>query len=425
MKKIGVAVLGLGVVGGGVYKVLTEHREFYRTTQELDLSVESVLEPRRERIKELGIPEEKVAANVAEAVFNPDVQAVVECIGGAEIARNYVLAALKAGKTVVTSNKELICKYSHELERAAKAHNAGLYYEASCVGGVPVIRTLLDGVQSNEIACIMGIINGTTNYILTAMTERGISYEEALEEARTLGYAEADPTADIEGFDAAYKLSILASLAFHTKVPFAKIFREGIGKVTAEDISDGDPLGYRLKLLAIGKRTHAGIEVRVHPAFIKKEHPLAGVGGNFNAVFVEGDPAGEVMLLGKGAGELPTASAIVSDLIFAATHGEHRYSPYKNTATPDKSVVFCDDFSCAYFMRLTVSDEPGILSKIAAILGRCGVSIVELSQTRRQDGKAKLVLVTHKTHERAVKGAVAKLGATDFASVESVIRVVS
>lgn len=423
MKKIGVAILGLGVVGGGVYKVLTEHREFYQKTQELDLSVESVLEPRRDRIEALGIPEEKVAHHVAEAVLNPDVQAVVECIGGVELARQYVLAALKAGKTVVTSNKELICKYAHELERAAKAHNAGLYYEASCVGGVPVIRTLLDGLQSNEISCLMGIINGTTNYILTNMTERGVSYEEALEEAKALGYAEADPTADVEGFDATYKLSILASLAFHTKVPPVKIFREGIGGITAEDIADGEPLGYRLKLLAIGKRTHAGIEVRVHPAFIRKEHPLAGVGDNFNAVFVTGDSVGDVMLYGKGAGELPTAGAVVSDIIFAATHGEHRYSPYKNTAAPDKETTFVDDFTCAYFMRMTVNDEPGILSKITAILGRCGISIVELAQREKEKGKAKLTLITHETHERAVKSAVAKLGATDYAVVESVIRV--
>lgn len=423
MKKIGVAILGLGVVGGGVYRDLTQHREFYQKTQGLDLSVESVVEPRRDRIEALGIPEEKVATHVAEAVLNPDVQAVVECIGGAERAREYVLAALKAGKTVVTSNKELICRYSHELERAAKAHNAGLYYEASCVGGVPIIRTLLDGVQSNEISCLMGIINGTTNYILTAMAERGVSYGEALEEAKSLGYTEADPAADVGGYDACYKLSILASLAFHTKIPLAKIFREGIENVTAEDIADGDPLGYRLKLLAIGKHTHAGIEVRVHPAFIKKEHPLANVGGNFNAVFLAGDFVGDVMLYGKGAGEKPTASAVVSDLIFAATHGEHRYSPYKNTAAPDKDTVFVDDFTSAYFMRMAVKDEPGILSKIAAVLGRYGISVAELSQREKEKDKAKLVLVTHETHERAVKSAVAKLGATEFATVESVVRV--
>ena len=194
-------------------------------------------------------------------------------MGGVGKAREFVLDALNAGKTVVTSNKELVCKYSHELERAAKRHNAGLYFEASCVGGVPIIRTLLDGVQANHISSMMGIINGTTNYILTKMTNDGASYEDVLKEAQALGYAEADPTADVEGFDASYKLSILSSLAFHTKVPFSKVFREGITTITQDDISYGKELGYSLKLLAIGKQTEEGIEVRVHPAFIKREHP--------------------------------------------------------------------------------------------------------------------------------------------------------
>ena len=203
MKKVGVAILGLGVVGGGTYQILTEHREFYQRTQNVDIVVESVLELNRERARSLGVPSEKIASNIAEIVSDPDVNIVVEVIGGVEAAREYVLAALNAGKTVVTSNKELFCKYSHELERAAKRQNAGLYFEASCVGGVPIIRTLLDGVQANENSSMLGIINRTTNYILTKMTNDGTSYEECLNQAHRLGYAEADPTADVEGFDAA------------------------------------------------------------------------------------------------------------------------------------------------------------------------------------------------------------------------------
>ena len=264
MKKVGVAILGLGVVGSGTYQILTEHREFYQKTQDVDIVVESVLELNRERALALGVPEDKIASNIAEIVSNPDVNIVVEVIGGISAAREFVLAALNAGKTVVTSNKELFCKYSHELERAAKRQNAGLYFEASCVGGVPIIRTLLDGVQGNKISSMMGIINGTTNYILTKMTNEGSSYEDCLKEAQRLGYAEADPTADVEGFDAAYKLSILSSLAFHTKVPFSKIYREGITNISKDDIADGKSLGYVLKLLAIGKQSEAGIEVRVH-----------------------------------------------------------------------------------------------------------------------------------------------------------------
>ena len=425
MKKVGIAILGLGVVGGGTYEILTKHREFFRQTQEVDLVVESVLERSGERVAQLEVPAEKLAHNIAEITSNPDVNIVVECIGGIDAAKEFVIAALGAGKTVVTSNKELFCKFSHELERVAKRHNAGLFFEASCVGGVPVIRTLLDGVQSNRISSLMGIINGTTNCILTEMSEKHTTYEEALAEAQRLGFAEADPAADVEGFDAAYKLSILSSLAFHTKVPFTKVFREGITNVSVEDLTDGDALGYCLKLLAIGKHTPAGVEVRVHPTFVRKEHPLASVKGSHNAVFITGDSVGDVMLYGKGAGDLPTGSAIVSDIIYAATHTELHYSTFKNTAGADKDTKFLSDFKSAYYLRLTVDDAPGVLAKLTAILGRCNISIVELIQrtSKHEAGKATLVLVTHETHELAVRSAVSKLNGTGLAAVESVLRV--
>lgn len=425
MKKVGVAILGLGVVGGGTYRILESNREFYQKTQEVDLVVESVLELNRERALSLGIPEERIATNIAEVVLNPDVNIVVECIGGVGVAREFVLAALSAGKTVVTSNKELVCKYSHELERVAKHQNAGLYYEASCVGGVPIIRVLLDGVQSNRISSLMGIINGTTNYILSKMSDDGVSYEAALAEAKRLGYAEADPTADVEGFDAAYKLSILSSLAFHTKVPFTKVFREGITGISPEDIADGKELGYCLKLLAIGKRKGSNIEVRVHPTFVRKEHPLATVKDSFNAVFVSGEEVGDVMLYGRGAGALPTGSAIVSDIIFAATHSENKYSTFRNTATADKEIKFVNDFKCAYYLRFTVNDQTGVLSKIASVFGKHNVSILEILQKKRESGKMTLVIVTHETHEHAIRSAVAKIDAMEVADVESVLRVVS
>ncbi len=427
MKKVGVAILGLGVVGGGTYKILTEHREFYRKTQDVDIVVESVLELNRERALSLGVPEEKIASNIAEVVCNPDVNIVVEVIGGVGVAREFVLSALNAGKTVVTSNKELVCKFSHELERAAKRQNAGLYFEASCVGGVPIIRTLLDGLQANHITSMMGIINGTTNYILTKMSEEGTSYEDALKQAQALGYAEANPTADVEGFDAAYKLSILSSLAFHTKVPFAKIYREGISSVTQEDIAFGKELGYVLKLLAIGKQTEHGIEVRVHPTYVKKEHPLASVNDSFNAVYLTGDAVEDVMLFGRGAGALPTGSAIVSDIIYAATHSENRYSTFKNNATAEKDVKFVNDFKSAYYLRLTVADKAGMLSKISAIFGRHNISIVEMIQKAAiQDGKVPLILITHVTKELAIRNAVEKINALEgVASVDTVLRVVS
>ncbi len=425
MKKVGVAILGLGIVGGGAYKILTQNRDFYCKTQNVDIFVKSVLECDKARIESLGVPQEQIAENIFEIVSDPDVNIVVECIGGITDARSYVIDALNAGKTVVTSNKELICKYSHELERTAKRLNAGLYFEASCVGGVPIVRTLLDGVQSNKISSIEGIINGTTNYILTEMSKEGVGYQDALAAAQRLGYAESDPTADVEGFDAAYKLSILSSLAFHTKVPFSKVFREGISSVTPEDISNGSDLGYTLKLLAVGKDTGDGIEVRVHPTFVKKSHPLAGVDGSFNAVYLTGDAVGEVMLYGRGAGELPTGSAIVSDIIYAATHEGSRYSTFKNNATAEKDVKFVSDFASAYYMRLDVTDRAGALAKITAMLARKNISIVELLQKSNGAESATVVLVTHSTHETAIKNAVSRINASGVASVRSVIRVLS
>ncbi|MBQ4268713.1 MAG: homoserine dehydrogenase, partial [Clostridia bacterium] len=359
MKRVGVAILGVGVVGGGTFKTLVEHREFYKTTQNVDIVVESVLDNNKERALSIGVPEEILAANIAEVVANPAVDIVIETIGGCGVAKDFILAALKTGKTVVTANKELISKHSHELEKVAKRNCCGLYYEASCVGGVPIIRTLLDGVQANHITSLMGIINGTTNYILTKMTQENADYASALKEAQRLGYAEFDPTNDVEGFDATYKLSILSSMAFHTKVPYTKIMREGISAVESIDIAFGKQLGYTLKLLAIGKNSKDGIEARVHPTFIPNSHPLASVNDSYNAVFLTGDAVEDVMLYGRGAGSLPTASAVVSDVIYAATHSEIKYSTFKNTEKADKETQFVTDFSSAYYIRLAVADNTG------------------------------------------------------------------
>ena len=351
-KRVGVAILGLGVVGGGTYKTLVEHRDFYIKTQNVDIVVESVLDKNAARLKELGVPEECIAGSIAEVVANPAIDIVIETIGGVGVAKDFVTMALKEGKSVVTANKEMISKYSHELERIAKRNSCALYYEASCVGGVPIIRTLLDGVQANHITELIGIVNGTTNYILTKMAQDGADYQTALKEAQALGYAEFDPTNDVEGFDSTYKLSILSSMAFHTKVPYTKIYREGITNVQAEDIAIAKEFGYTLKLLAIGKNTDKGIEVRVHPAFIHSTHPLASVNDAYNAVYLRGDAVDDIMLYGKGAGALPTASAVVSDVIYAATHAEMKYSTYKNTAAAETGVKFVSDFSSAYYLRL-------------------------------------------------------------------------
>ena len=427
MKTVGVAILGLGVVGSGTYRILTEHREFYRRTQDIDVNVECVLEINRERALALGIEPQKICGNIAEIVSNPNVDIVVEVIGGVEPAKSFVLAALHSGKTVVTSNKELFCKYWHELEKAAKRTNAGLYFEASCVGGVPVIRTLIDGMQANVVTSLTGIINGTTNYILTRMAKEGLDYRAALKEAQALGYAEKDPTAAGEGYDAAYKLSILSSLAFHKKVPLEKIYREGISEISRQDIAYGEELGYVLKLLAIGKNDGGNnIEVRVHPAFIRKDHPLASVGDSFNAVFLQGDSVGDIMLYGRGAGALPTGSAIVSDVIYAATHSENKYATFRNTQSAEPGVKFVTDFRSRYYIRLTVRDRVGILSKVAGIFSHYNISIVDFVQKGEEIENIPIILITHETGELSVRRAVEKIAQLDdVCEVNTVIRVES
>ena len=425
MKKVGVAILGLGVVGGGAYKILTEHREFYKKNHGVDIIVEGVLEKNRERAISLGIDEGKIASNIAEICSNSDIDIVVEAMGGIEPAKAFVLAALNSGKSVVTSNKELFCKYSYELEKVAKKNCCGLYYEATCVGGVPVIRALLDNLQGNEILSLTGIINGTTNYILSKMADCGASYGDVLKEAQKLGYAEADPTSDVEGYDSVYKLSILSSICFHTKVPYTEIYREGITDVDIVDIRYGKQLGYALKLLAIGKNGDNGIEVRVHPALIKSSHPLASVDDSYNAVYITGDGVENVMLYGRGAGALPTGSAIVGDIIYCATHNGNNYSTFINTEKADPAVKFIKNFESEYYLRLSVKDKAGVLTKITSHFSKHSISISQVIQEKSENGQVPLIILTHTTSECEVKKTVDELNALGVADVVSIIRVIS
>ena len=428
MKKVGVAILGLGVVGGGTYQILKEHRELYQKSHKIDIVVEAVLERNRDKAIALGIEADKIAANIQEICSNPDVDIVVEVMGGVEPAKTFVLDCLRAGKSVVTSNKELFCKYNHELEVAAKKNHCGLFYEASCVGGVPVIRALLDNLQGNKILSMMGIINGTTNYILTKMASEGAAYEDVLKEAQKLGYAEANPSSDVEGYDATYKLSILSSLAFHTKIPYTKIYREGITGISVKDIEYGKKFGYVLKLLAIGKNGDSGIEVRVHPSFIKNSHPLASVNDSYNAVYITGDCVEDVMLYGRGAGALPTGSAIVGDIIYCATHTNYQYSTFKNTEGAAPTTKFIENFESAYYIRLNATDRPGVLAKITSIFAKCRISVAQMSQEREPENEdtVPLIFITHITHENNVNKAVKLINeGEDVAKVAAVIRVVS
>lgn len=422
MKKVGVALLGLGTVGGGTYRILTNNRGDIRRKYGVDIEVKHILEKDVQKAVNLGVDPSIVSTDIENVIKDDGISIVAEFFGGIEPAKTFLIKALKAGKSIVTANKELFSKHWDELREAAEEGKSGLYFEASCVGGVPIIRTLTEGMQGNNIKSLMGIVNGTTNYILTKMADEGAEYADALAEAQRLGYAEANPTADVDGYDSMYKLSILSTLAFHKRVRVENVYREGISKVTKKDIDFGKSMGYTLKLLAICKNTKGKIEARVHPAFIKNDHPLATVKGSFNAVHIVGDNVGDIMLYGRGAGDLPTGSAIVSDIVYASTHKPQNkyYQVRKNART-----YFSKDFSSEYYLRLTVTDESGVLAKIAKAIGSCGVSINVLQQLGAKDGLADISIMTHITNETDIRRALAKLEKLACVkSVDSLIRVV-
>lgn len=420
MKKVGIALLGLGVVGSGTYKILQKNREYIKNYYGVDIEVLHVLEKDVTKAEALGIDKSIVSTDINNIVKNPDIGIVAEFFGGIEPARSFLIASLKAGKSVVTSNKEMFAKSWYELEAAAKEGNAGLYFEASCVGGVPIIRTLQESMQGNNILSIMGIVNGTTNYILTNMADKGLEYADVLKEAQRLGYAEANPSADVDGFDSMYKLSILSTLAFHKKVPLDKIYREGISKVSKVDMEIGKEFGFTLKLLAIGKIVNGKVEARVHPAFIPNTHPLATVKGSFNAVMIMGDNVGDIMLYGRGAGDLPTGSAIVSDIVYCARQTDHILSVFE----PSKDADFADDFECKYYIRMTVEDRSGVLAKITGVFGKYDVSIDAMQQKQGGDA-ASVIFLSHKNNEKNFMRAVSEIKSlNEVKSIDAVIRLV-
>ncbi|MBR1747446.1 MAG: homoserine dehydrogenase [Clostridia bacterium] len=422
MKKIGVALLGLGTVGGGTYRILKANHDRIMENDGVDIEVRHIIERDVKKAEALGVDPAIVGCDIDKVVQDDKVQIVAEFFGGIEPAKTFLIKCLLAGKSIVTANKELFSKHWDELEAAAKKGGAGLYFEASCVGGVPIIRTLTDSMQGNNILSLMGIVNGTTNFILSKMADEGSDYAETLKEAQNLGYAEANPSADVDGFDSTYKLSILSSLAFRTKVPVPCIYREGIGKVSKDDIAYGKRFGYTLKLLAIAKQNGDKIEARVHPAFIPNDHPLASVKGSFNAVHIVGDNVGDIMLYGRGAGDLPTGSAIVSDIVYAATKAEPKYTSFdnRNDVSTEK---FSTDFECKYYIRMSVADEAGVLAKISGVFAKNNVSISTMVQDVAADG-AKLIFLLHKTKESAVNASLREIESLSCVkSIDGIIRV--
>lgn len=422
-KVVNVGFLGCGNVGGGVWRLLDNFAEEIAHRTDLRFCVKKVLV--RDMGKDRGIvfPAGVLTDSVDEVLGDPDISVVIEFLGGEEPAYSWMRRALGAGKTVVTANKVAFALHWHSLQRAAKESGAGLYYEAAVCGAIPIIHSLEESLQANRINQIYGIVNGTTNYILTRMSKNNEEYETALEQAQQLGLAEPDPAADVEGLDAAYKLSILASLAFHGRVPFENVYVEGITRVSVEDVRCGQELGYTLKLLAIAKRDGLAVETRVHPTFIRSDHPLANVSGSFNAVFLKGHACQEMMFLGRGAGDMPTASAIVSDLVRAASAQKHLYPTFENELNPTVSLQKSTDWHCPFYIRLLAKDEPGVLSQIAKAFADQGVSIAAMQQKGEgKDGHVTMVVITHSAGEKAMQEAIGSID-REIATLESMIRV--
>jgi len=417
-----IALLGCGVVGSQVARLLGEQADDLaaRAGARLELAGIAVRRPSHKRP---GIDPSLLTTDAMSLATRPDVDIVVEVIGGIEPARSLLHGAMKVGKSVVTANKALLAEHGEEIHAVSRAYGADLYYEASVAGAIPLLRPLRESLAGDTVHRVLGIVNGTTNFILDRMDTSGADFGESLEEAQALGYAEPDPTADVEGFDAAAKAAILAGLAFHTRITAADVHREGITEVTAADIASARVLGRIVKLLAICERSGDGVAVRVHPAMIPRSHPLAAVGGAYNAVFVEAQSAGQLMFYGAGAGGTPTASAVLGDIVavarnrLAGTHG-----PELSTYA-DLPVLPMGDTLTRYHVSLDVDDRPGVLAPVAEAFARHDVSIEAVRQTNRGD-EALLIIVTHEARDAALTATVSELEALPVVrAVASVMRV--
>lgn len=416
-------MLGCGVVGTQVARLLAHHQQELSTRSGARLVLSKIA------VRDLSIPRDGVdpsllTTDANSVVSDPEIDLIIEVMGGIEPARELILAAISHGKSVVTANKALLATHGADLYSAADKQGVDLYYEAAVAGAIPILRPLRESLVGDHVTRIIGIVNGTTNYILTKMDEEGLAFEEALAQAQSLGYAETDPTADIEGFDAAAKAAILAGLAFHTRVTSADVFREGITAITATDVAVAKSMNHVIKLLAIAELTPEDhISVRVHPTLIPRTHPLASVREAYNAVFVEAESAGELMFYGRGAGGEPTASAILGDVVAVARNKTTGATGPRESDYADRSIASIGEVRTQYLIRLDVADKPGVLASVAQAFADEGVSI----QTVRQTGRgmdAELIVVTHGATELALTSTVKRLSQMDMVrSVESVIRV--
>lgn len=428
MKKVKVALLGLGNVGRGVWNILKENEEEIMKRSGYKVEVGKILVRNKNKDRGIDVPDELVTTDFNEILNDDSIKIVVEVMGGIEPAREYILEAMNKKKHVVTANKMLLATDGDTLYEKADKEGVMLNYEASVAGGIPIIQAINESLTANKIEELYGIVNGTTNFILSKMELEGSKFEDVLKEAQEKGYAEADPTSDIEGFDAQYKLAILASLAFGTKIDSAKVYREGITKITDEDMKYAKSFGRVIKLLAIAKDVDGKLELRVHPTMIPESHPLANVFDSFNAVFIKGNAVGDLMFYGRGAGELPTGSAVVADIVSIVrsdVETDNSSKVVKNNLWK-KEVKNVDEIVSRYYIRATVADEAGVLSGISSVFGKYKVSLRSVIQkeVNKNESKVTLVLVTHKCTEEQLNNSINNLKElSSVNSIDNVIRI--
>ncbi|HCI73273.1 MAG TPA: homoserine dehydrogenase [Lachnospiraceae bacterium] len=424
-EEINVALLGFGTVGTGVYKIMQRQRPEMMQKLNTYLNIRSIMvrnpEKHQHKVEDPGI----LTTSFESILEDPQIDIVVELIGGIEPAYTYIRSAMEAGKSVVTANKDLIAERGGELFQVAEENHVELRFEAAVAGGIPIISPLKNSLAANEIRTVMGIVNGTTNYILSKMTDEGMDYKEALAQATELGYAEADPTADVEGYDAGRKIAILATIAFHSRVTFRDVYTEGITKITAKDISYAKTLGRVIKLIAVANHTPEGIEAKVHPMLLPESHPLSSVSGSYNAVYVNGDAVEDVMFYGRGAGEMPTASAVMGDVFAVARRiKEHSQGSTRDNVYRTIPVKRIENTRSSYFIRMSVEDKPGVLATIASIFGNNSVSIEQVIQKNKIGNDAELVIITSNVKERHIKDALLILESSSVVrKVANMIRV--
>jgi homoserine dehydrogenase len=417
MKPINVGLLGIGTVGGGTFTVLQRNAEEITRRAGRPIRIVAVADKNLALARNVTGGKCRVTDDAFSVVADPEVDIVIELIGGYGVAKELVLKAIANGKHVVTANKALLAVHGNEIFKAAQDKGVMVAFEAAVAGGIPIIKALREGLSANRIEWIAGIINGTTNFILSEMRDKGLSFDTVLKEAQRLGYAEADPTFDIEGVDAAHKITILSSLAFGIPMQFDKAYIEGISKLDAVDIKYAEQLGYRIKLLGIAKRTDEGVELRVHPTLIPSKRLIANVEGAMNAVVVQGDAVGSTLYYGKGAGAEPTASAVIADLVdvtrMATADAQNRvpHLAFQPNAMADLKVLPMDEVITSYYLRLRVQDKPGVLADITRILADEQISIDAVIQKEPGEGEEQtdLIMLTHQTREKRINAAIAKI----------------